>query len=213
MYLPSCTYSTTRVIAPVVLLVLAVVLVLSIGGICKYMSCSIWDLSQHFGVGRHSNQTVMGTLKLGRTSYVTCQSVCYSTSHNYSLCSRRFSYHMQTGRTSVLSALTTKILPASITIPVLSSTPFANISASYSIYSAFVGVPAAATAILTLLVPVLLLHSDKSPLKMCLGTVYTLVFVAAVNQLLLVFLLPFYNFLSVILKSSYTLGQDLLHRL
>ena len=71
---------------------------------------------------------------------------------------------------------------ASITIPVLSNTPFGNSCASYSMYSSFAGVPDAATAILTavVLVPLLTMLTDTT-LTVSAGTVVLYVLVGVIT--------------------------------
>jgi uncharacterized membrane protein len=80
---------------------------------------------------------------------------------------------------SAVEQYTTTFLPVSITIPLRSRTPFAGSVASYSIYSAFVGVPVPDNAILTSTVAdvdrlVTLMFTIDNVLA---GTVYTVVFV------------------------------------
>ena len=69
-------------------------------------------------------------------------------------------------------ALTTNTLPACKTMPVLSQTPLANTSESNSRYSDAVGVPDAATAILTNVdVAALLQRLTVTTAKVVAGTV------------------------------------------
>jgi hypothetical protein len=79
---------------------------------------------------------------------------------------------------SAALAYTTNNFPESTTMPVRSKTPLASNDASYSIYSATVGLLALATAILTVLADALRLHKlIVATVKVSAGQVYTVVFV------------------------------------
>jgi hypothetical protein len=88
-----------------------------------------------------------------------------------------------TADTLVMLLLTTRIFPVSSTIPVLSSTPLAAIVESYSMYSALVGVAAAATAIRMVIADAFRLQMlNVATVNVSAGTVYTYVSVAAAKS-------------------------------
>ena len=78
---------------------------------------------------------------------------------------------------------TTIFLPASSTIPVLSNTPLANISTSYSMYSEAKGISAAATASLTDIAELPRLHIlTLVTANVSTGQVYNVWLVAALKS-------------------------------